>query len=491
MEIANTTWAFAITKFDKKPLFDAIADEVLDRLHYFNPMDLSTTAWAFATVSAKGVNRYERLFEVMALEVQRKIHAFNSQDLANAAWAFSTVGVAPPRLFYLIARRATSRIDDFACKGIAIVVWAFPKAGLASSPLFDAVASNFSTQRRRRLNEQDIANTAWALATTLRREMTEGPIRDFFAAIDGEAIRLVDGFGSQALANTIWAFACVSWPQSRIFAVFGSALARRVRDLDVTLRSMLYVVALYVRIQWGAEYFDNDFPLSTFAKSLRSAYTRCKPRPSLSQRKVAAVLDQMGWAHAFEYETDDGMSLDLAQPDLKRAIEVDGPSHYLEDVTTGERFVNGATRFKSRLLQRLGWNVVHVPFEEWNDKSDVQRRRLLTDKLATFLDDDGDAKPRSLSTSPPPRDRPPERSHCAVDHRRREDDSSGTLACFSATDDKPLSEAAADLEATPTPSARRRSLRPQTALKASDRPAHPTNSERARCLAQSMKATQQ
>jgi len=48
------------------------------------------------------------------------------------------------------------------------------------------------------------------------------------------------------------------------------------------------------------------------------------------------MLERFGWRHAFEYETVDGFSLDVAQPELKRAIEVDGPSHYLRDPTTGD-----------------------------------------------------------------------------------------------------------------------------------------------------------
>ena len=94
------------------------------------------------------------------------------------------------------------------------------------------------------------------------------------------------------------------------------------------------------------------------------------------------MLTEMGWNHEFEHVTPEGISLDLADPETKRAIEVDGPSHYLKDVATGEYVVNGSTQFKSRLLRARGWQITHVPFYAWHDKSVPQRRQLLREHLA-------------------------------------------------------------------------------------------------------------
>ena len=93
------------------------------------------------------------------------------------------------------------------------------------------------------------------------------------------------------------------------------------------------------------------------------------------------MLTELGWNHEFEHETVEGISLDLADPATKRAIEVDGPSHYLRDATSGEYVVNGPTRFKSRLLGTLGWQVTHVPFFDWNNKSVLERRGILREHL--------------------------------------------------------------------------------------------------------------
>ena len=94
------------------------------------------------------------------------------------------------------------------------------------------------------------------------------------------------------------------------------------------------------------------------------------------------MLTELGWNHSFEHVTQEGISLDLADSERKRAIEVDGPSHYLKDVSTRDYIVNGSTQFKSRLLQGLGWQVTHLPFFDWASKTTSERHQLLQHHLA-------------------------------------------------------------------------------------------------------------
>ena len=67
-------------------------------------------------------------------------------------------------------------------------------------------------------------------------------------------------------------------------------------------------------------------------------------------------------------------------------MEVDGPSHFLEDGRTP----SGSTLLKRRQLGQLGFTVVPVPFWEWNSlRNATAKRRYLEDKLS------GDEKCRS------------------------------------------------------------------------------------------------
>ena len=366
--IANTAWAFAKAGETPTVLFDAMAAEaVRRRCRDFNSQELANTVWAFATAGVAA----PCLFETIADEAMRQIKLFNAQDMANTAWAFATVPSFSrrDRLFEALATEATRRIADFTPQNMANTAWALAKAGYTAPRLFSALGRE-AERRIDEFNALDLANTAWAFATagiTMPR---------LFDAIARSAT--LEDFDSQAIANIAWAFACTGWEDPEIFLRALRAVPGDPSLLPQPEKSQLYLVALYAGTTWPAI----DLPLSAAQlASFRAAFTWRDPKPSQLQSDVSAMLEDMGWVHSFEHETDLGLSLDLAQPESRRAIEFDGPFHYLRDVANGDYVVNGPTRFKSRLLRALGWHLATVAFFEWDGLSESQRRRLLTEKL--------------------------------------------------------------------------------------------------------------
>ena len=55
-------------------------------------------------------------------------------------------------------------------------------------------------------------------------------------------------------------------------------------------------------------------------------------------------------------------------------VEVDGPTHFLEDTRTGERRVNGATQLKHWRLRRRAEAFVAISDREWNQAHPSQSR---------------------------------------------------------------------------------------------------------------------
>mmetsp|Transcript_25318 Transcript_25318/g.81901 ORF Transcript_25318/g.81901 Transcript_25318/m.81901 type:complete len:551 (-) Transcript_25318:1772-3424(-) len=371
-QLANTAWAFATASVVAPRLLEAIADEAPRRIHEFNSQGLANTAWAFATASVAA----PRLFETIADEAARRIDEFKSQGLANTAWAFATASVVAPRLLEAIADEAPRRIHEFNSHGLAKTAWAFATASVAAPRLFEAIADE--TRRRiREFNAQEMANTAWAFATA----SVAAP--RLFEAIADETRRRIREFNAQEMANTIWAFACVDWDQDDIFMRLGSTIEAKLDEFEDVELSQIYIAALYVHVRWP----DLDFPLLEDGRpleSLRAAYLKTEPRPSKTQRDVSAMLEELGWTHTSEYVTDEGLSLDVAQTGTKQAIEVDGPSHFLEDASSGKLVANGSTQFKLRLLRSLGWRITSVSFAEWYFTSKLEQERLLITKLKSI-----------------------------------------------------------------------------------------------------------
>mmetsp|Transcript_25319 Transcript_25319/g.81910 ORF Transcript_25319/g.81910 Transcript_25319/m.81910 type:complete len:514 (-) Transcript_25319:1772-3313(-) len=371
-EMAITAWAFATASVAAPRLFEAIAAEASARIRQFTPQQLANTAWAFATASVAA----PRLFETIADEAARRIDEFKSQGLANTAWAFATASVVAPRLLEAIADEAPRRIHEFNSHGLAKTAWAFATASVAAPRLFEAIADE--TRRRiREFNAQEMANTAWAFATA----SVAAP--RLFEAIADETRRRIREFNAQEMANTIWAFACVDWDQDDIFMRLGSTIEAKLDEFEDVELSQIYIAALYVHVRWP----DLDFPLLEDGRpleSLRAAYLKTEPRPSKTQRDVSAMLEELGWTHTSEYVTDEGLSLDVAQTGTKQAIEVDGPSHFLEDASSGKLVANGSTQFKLRLLRSLGWRITSVSFAEWYFTSKLEQERLLITKLKSI-----------------------------------------------------------------------------------------------------------
>ncbi|KAJ8598699.1 hypothetical protein CTAYLR_003114 [Chrysophaeum taylorii] len=176
----------------------------------------------------------------------------------------------------------------------------------------------------------NLAKVAWAFATA----RIEAPM--LFDSMALAARSLLGEFNPRSLANTAWAFACVDWKKDPEF--FTELAYFAVTDLDASRGlSQLHLASLHFGLVWP---------------------DRCSPPSKLQQMLQMAY--QLGWTpHVFEHATEEGLSLDMAQPDSKRAVEVDGPHHYLKRT----RVENGP---KSRLLRRLGWDdVVHVPLFDW------------------------------------------------------------------------------------------------------------------------------
>ena len=75
--------------------------------------------------------------------------------------------------------------------------------------------------------------------------------------------------------------------------------------------------------------------------------------------------------------------MDLALPQQRIAIEADGPSHFTRN--TGDVRPLGHTAMKQRHLQLLGWQVVSVPWLEWDDiRGPVFRREYLLSRIESL-----------------------------------------------------------------------------------------------------------
>lgn len=282
--------------------------------------------------SARAQVREDRFMEKLskALAEPDRAEALSAQALANTCWAYATLGVRDPTAFAAVARAAPGRLARCDERDLATLAWSFAVAGVANKGLFAAVAEA--------------------------------------ACVDG------------------------------------------VAALPPVRRAMWHHASLFPALE--APGVEMPSCLAGAADELRAAFVADAPSPSRAQRDVSAVLASIGFEHDFEHArprrpsvfvaspssraaasprwcaqvTAEGLSLDMAQPATRRAVEFDGPTHYVRGLDGKGPRLNGKSLYKRRLLAKMSWDVLYVPYFEWaKHETDDARRRYLQDGIATLM----------------------------------------------------------------------------------------------------------
>ena len=213
------------------------------------------------------------------------------------------------------------------------------------------------------MNAQNVANTLWAMAT-LGWQAGEGSMR---CALEGAAVRVAPRMNAQDVANTLWAMATLGWQAKAETVVLWQQLAEAmVRDHGLSQLSTVHLSQL-LQAHLASQYLELGLvtlPPSVLQVAVRARIEEAqKVAVSNGQREVGEALHRVGIAHELEHITADGLfSIDLAIVDRCIAIEFDGVSHFT--VNTLEPL--GHTGLRDRLLSAMGWQVVSIPFFEWD-----------------------------------------------------------------------------------------------------------------------------
>ena len=80
--------------------------------------------------------------------------------------------------------------------------------------------------------------------------------------------------------------------------------------------------------------------------------------------EVENILSGLGVEFDREFiDARTGYSIDITIGNI--AIEVNGPSHYIQDIHDMTRWCDGSTLFKKKILERMGWKVGWIDYSDW------------------------------------------------------------------------------------------------------------------------------
>ena len=94
-------------------------------------------------------------------------------------------------------------------------------------------------------------------------------------------------------------------------------------------------------------------------------------RQSTKHANLMNDLERIFGPLSVEYPVTPAIVVDCASIRRKLAIELQGPSHYLVDIASGDRVLNGPTLWKNKTLRELDWEVINVDLSNPDIKNNV------------------------------------------------------------------------------------------------------------------------
>lgn len=372
--LVDAAWAFSLAALrddqERPPgkdrsifylkLFREIAAEAVKRIGDLKTHDLSRLAVSYSRLNSFAASE---LFCAVSVAASGRIAEFDVNDIAQLAWGFSKAEVASPALFATIAKEVLARksILSYSESILVELAFSFAKSAVAAPTLFATIAWS-ALPRLQFFTPKSLSRTAWALA------MAGLPYSQFSDAVIFFSLNNIGNFALNELAMISWALACLVPPFTPhpppIHLVLHTTARAPIDALSKLAQSQLYLFLLFARIEQPG-LISTIVLEQEFEETLRRAYVQLSSpgtRRVKLKEVVSDVLNEIGWYHQKNFVTEEGLTVDMAQPDSRRAVRVLYPNDFSQDPSTGKFYENGSTLLHSRLLRGLGWSVTHVRF---------------------------------------------------------------------------------------------------------------------------------
>ena len=407
-QLSNTLWAFATLGHRAPALFGAVADAATaadgsgeQLLASLGPQAVANLAWSYATAA----HRADALHDALAATAVRRLPACRAADLPFLLSAFSLSHRPAPQLFEAAAPLVATGLaaGHFSPPQLASLALAFAAADQATPALLEALSEAAARQAGAfRLDAFATLSWSFAVAAGALPEAAAAGAERFLAAARRAPRSFVNRPHTQLSAEEAEEAA----PQlARLWQVqlwLETEVARQLPRSPVALgRSRLptHLVehgrAALVASEAAAA--DGLSPRDALAASggsaggsaSRSAAAEARAQQALREggarrqrlSRLSFALHMGGEAHTSELRLEEGYTIDLALEARRVAVVVAGRAQYDQlPRADGTYAPTTAARLGWRQLGALGWEVVLVPWFEWDALDSTAERRAYIDE---------------------------------------------------------------------------------------------------------------
>jgi very-short-patch-repair endonuclease len=280
-------------------------------------------------------------------------------------------------LMELIADESVSRIATLGGQEMGNLSWGFAKSCHRNDPMIAAIGRKIIEVKGKGLRTQEAANIACAFSSLgLSREWRE--VYHYLGPSSSSS------FNTQDLANFSHAHAIASlyepWLLSLLLIHIDSNEDMEWESQSTKMSLEMTQVLAYLLILEEEGHLDHYLEVKEDPRYIKlknlamRAYQANEASGSFVQMEVFKAVNATNRVLSGRFEgkcflemkTQDNLfSIDIAIPSEMLAIEVDGPSHFLN---SHPHSYEGTTLLRNRLLQNRGWTVASFPVTRWRHK---------------------------------------------------------------------------------------------------------------------------
>jgi very-short-patch-repair endonuclease len=266
--------------------------------------------------------------KVSAKLISANLGSLSMEELIKTLYAFSEMNYLNSDLNSRVIQATihqfkSGSIDLIDNQMLAMLIVASARLRISDEILYDSLMKTLFERVKDIQNEQTVCNVLFSMATALGSEDWSDEYRWFNSV-------------ASALLNQIRSQKNLPVEGIRQLQVFD--LFSKMRNLDIS-----------------SELLDDIGTIDTFKSAVPSI-----EQSSKTHREVSKYLTKLGFSHRNEV-TIGPFSLDIYSPDQKIIVEIDGPHHFFRDTNIR----TSSSILKHKILEHLGYQIVHVPYQEW------------------------------------------------------------------------------------------------------------------------------
>ena len=265
----------------------------------------------------------------------------------------------------------TDRLKECTTQHLADLVNGYAKLGIEKRALFDAISDELLARKSEKLKKcttQELANLVNGYAKLgIEKRALFDAISDELLARKSEKLKECN---TQDLANIAWAYAMLAFLNGQLFSSILSQLNEQIQKNKNTFEREALQQIQQVWLSMKYESYEPSVSHLTWSPELVKACSLVEKDEHISQLQKDVYTALKKNEDIEEEKNINGLVVDIAFKNKKCVIEVNGPSHYLDNTHD----LNSKSKFKYRLLEKMGYTVTEIPYWEWAKLKNAQEK---------------------------------------------------------------------------------------------------------------------